>query len=95
MSEEELESKEEDFQQKMIEFMMNAKTQLEAMSGRMQRLEQRIMKASEEEILEEGFKSYSFTPFPKSNKGKQKGQEEGDESISSSLRIDYHSNYCH
>ena len=82
MSEEELESKEEDFQQKMIEFMMNAKTQLEAMSGRMQRLEQRIMKASEEEILEEGFKSYSFTPFPKSNKGKQKRQEEGDESIS-------------
>mgnify|MGYP005703500761 CR=1 FL=1 len=82
MSEEELDSKEEDFQQKMIEFMMSAKTQLEAMSGRMQRLEQRIMKASEEEILEEGFKSYSFTPFPKSNKGKQKRQEEGDESIS-------------
>ena len=98
MSEEELDSREEDFQQKMIEFMMSAKTQFEAMNGQMQklaegmraaekRLERRINKAidkedSEEAILEEGFKSYSFTPFPKSNKGKQKRQEEGDESIS-------------
>ena len=77
MSEEELDSKEEDFQQKMIEFMMSAKTQFEAMNGQMQklaegmraaekRLELRINKAidkedSEEAILEEGFKSYSFS----------------------------------
>ena len=98
MNEEELEAKEEDFQQKTMELMINAQTQFEAMSGQTQRLaegvraaekrlEQRINKAidkedSEEAILEEGFKPYSFTPFPKSNRGKQKAQEEGDESNS-------------
>ena len=93
MQEEQLETK-EDFQQKMMEFMMSAKAQFEVMNGQMQklaegmraaekRLEQRINKVIDEEaILEEGFKSYSFTPFPKSNRGKQRVQEEGDESNS-------------
>ena len=49
MSEEELDSKEEDFQQKMIEFMMSAKTQFEAMNGQMQKLAEG-MRAAEKRL---------------------------------------------